>query len=90
MTSAAEAEIGEMFINTQEAIPQQMTLVEMGHPQPRTPMQTDNYAAYSVVTNNVQPRITKAMDMRFHWLRCRGSQGQLRYYWRPGTADLDY
>ena len=69
-TSVAEAEIGEMFINTWEAVPQRMTLVEMGHPQPRTPMQTKNSSAYSVVTNNVQPRRTKAMDMHFYWLRC--------------------
>ena len=68
-----------------------MTLVEMDHPQPRTPMHTDNSAARYVVTNNVQPQRKKAMDMRFHWLRCRDAQGQFRYYWRPGTANLgDY
>ena len=76
MTLAAEAEIGAMFINVREAVPQQMNLVEMGHPQPRTPMQTENSAVHSVVTNNVQPRRTKSMDMRFHWLRCRDDQGQ--------------
>ena len=91
MMSAVEAEIGAMFINAQEVVPQWMTLVEMGHPQPQTPMQMDNSAAHSVVTNNVQPRITKAMEMRFHWLRWRDAQGQFRYYWRPGTANLgDY
>ena len=91
MTSAAEAEIGAMYINAREAVPQRMTLSEMGHPQPRTPMQTNNLAAHAVVTNNVQPRITKAMDMRFHWLRCRDVQGQFRYYWKPGTMNLgDY
>ena len=88
MTSAAEAEIGAMFINSREAVPQQMTLVKMGHPQPRSPMQTDNSAAHAVVNNNVQPRVTKAMDMRFHWLRCKDAQGQLFYYWRPGNANL--
>ena len=67
MTSAAEAEIGAMYINAREAVPQIMTLSEMGHPQPR--------------------RI-KAMDMRFHWIRCRDAQGQFRYYWKPGTMNL--
>jgi len=80
-----------MFINAREAVPTRKTLEEMGHPQPTTPMQTDNSAAHSVVTNNVQPKRTKAMDMRFHWLRCRDAQGQFRYYWRPGTMNLaDY
>ena len=87
MTSAAEAEIGAMFINGREAVPARKTLEEMGHPQPRTPMQTDNTAAHSVVTNNIAPKRTKAMDMRFHWLRCRDAQGQFRYYWRPGVQN---
>ena len=91
MSSACEAEIGAMFMNAKEAVPARKTLEEMGHPQPRTPMQTDNSAAHSVVTNNIQPRRTKAMDMRFYLLRCRGSQGQFRYYWMPGTQKLaDY
>ena len=91
MASAAEAEIGAMYVNAREAVPVRRTLIEMGHPQPRTPMQTDNSAAHSVVTNNVQPKRTKAMDMRFYWLRCRDAQGQFRYYWRPGSVNLaDY
>ena len=91
MTSAAEAEIGAMYINAREAVPQRMFLSDMGNPQPRTPMQTDNSAAHAVVTNNVQPRRTKAMDIIFHWIRCRDTQGQFRYYCKPGTMNLgDY
>ena len=89
--SAAEAEIGEMYINARESVPQIMTLSEMGHMQPRTPMQTDNSAAHAVVTNNVQPRRTKALDMIFHWIRCRDTQGQFMYDWKPGPMNLgDY
>jgi hypothetical protein len=66
-------------------------LAEMGHKQPKTPIQTDNTTACGVVNNNIQPRRTKAMDMRFHWLRCRDSQGQFRYYWGPGINNrADY
>ena len=91
MTSATEAEIGAMYINAREAVPQRMTLSEMGHPQPKTPMQTDNSAAHAVVTNNVQPRRKKATETIFHWLRCRDAQGQFRYYWKPGTMNVgDY
>ena len=91
MTSAAEVEIGAMFINNWEAVPQRMTLVEMGHPQPRITMQMDKSAAHAVFTSNVQPIRTKAMDTKFHWLRCRDAQGQFRYYWRLRTANLgDY
>ena len=91
MSSAAEAELGALYINAREAIPQRNVLEEMGHKQPPTPMQTDNSTALGVVNNNIQPRRTKAMDMRFHWLRCRESQQQFRYFWRPGhTNRADY
>ena len=91
MTSACEAEIGAMYINGREAVPARKTLEELGHPQPRTPMQTDNTAAQAVVANNVQPKRTKAMDMRFHWLRDRAAQKQFRIYWRCGpTNRADY
>ena len=91
MSSACEDDIGAMYMNAKEAVPATKTLMEMGHPQPPTPLQTDNSAAHSVVSNNIQPRRTKAMDMCFYWLRCRDAQGQFRYYWMPGTQNLaDY
>ena len=69
MTSAAEAEIGEMYINARESVPQRMTLSEMGHLQPRTPTQTNNLAAHAVVTNNVQPRSYTTLFRSWHKLR---------------------
>jgi hypothetical protein len=83
MSSAAEAELGALYINASEAVPMRKLLTEMGHKQPKTPIQTDNTTACGVVNNSIQPRRTKAMDMRFHWLCCRDSQGQFRYYWGP-------
>ena len=80
-----------MYVNSREAVSARQSLNEMGHRQPRTPMQTDNTVAHSFVTNNVQPKHTKAMDMRFHWLRCRDAQEQFRYYWRRGSQNwADY
>ena len=91
MSSAAEAELAALYINAREAIPQRQCLEEMGHKQPPTPMQTDNTTALGVVNNNIQPKRTKAMDMRFHWLRCREAQHQFRFFWRPGhTNKADY
>jgi hypothetical protein len=91
MSSATEAELGALYINAREAVHIRNILHEMGHPQPPTPMQTDNSTANGVLNNNVQPKRTKAMDMRFHWLRCRMAQAQFRFHWRPGTFNLgDY
>ena len=91
MSSAAEAEIGAMYVNARKAVPVRKIMDEMGHRQPRTPMQADNLAAHSVVTNNVQPKRTNAMDMRFYWLMCRNTQGQFQYYWTQGSQNwADY
>jgi hypothetical protein len=63
----------------------------MGHPQPHTPIQTNNTAAKGVINNKIQPKQTKAMDMHFHWLRNQEAQGQFRIYWHPGKSNLaDY
>jgi hypothetical protein len=91
MSSAAEAELGALFINAKTAVSMRQTLIELGHPQPCTPIQTDNATAHALLTNKILPKALKAMDMRFHWLRCRDAQGQFRYYWQPGTQNLaDY
>jgi hypothetical protein len=91
MSSAAEAELGALFINAKTAVSMCQTLTELGHPQPRTPMQTNNTTAHALLTNKILPKALKAMDMRFHWLRCHDAQGQFCYYGRSGTQNLaDY
>ncbi len=71
MSSAAEAELGTLFLNAKEVVIIRQILTKMGHPQPRTPIQTDNTTAEAVVNNRVLPKRLKAMDMRIHWLKCR-------------------
>jgi hypothetical protein len=91
MSSAAEAELGALFINAKTSVSMRQTLAELGHPQPCTPMQTGNATAHVLLTNKILPKALKAMDIRFHWLRCHNAQGQFCYNWRPGTQNLaDY
>jgi hypothetical protein len=91
MSSAAEAEIGALFINAKEAVHVRRILTEMGHAQPQTPIQTDNSTADGVVNSRVRPKRTKAMDMRFEWLLDREQKQQFKIYWRPGKSNLaDY
>jgi hypothetical protein len=66
--SAAEAEIGALYLNAKEGIYLRQILFEMEHPQPPTPIQTDNTTPEGVINNKIQPKQTKAVDMRFHWL----------------------
>jgi hypothetical protein len=45
MSSAAEAEIGAVFINAKEGTVLCTSLEGLGHPQPPTPLETDNTTA---------------------------------------------
>ena len=91
MSSAAEAEIGALFINSRQAIPARVTVEELGHTQPPTPIQTDNTTALGFVSKNLQPKATKSADMRYWWMRDRADQKQFRYYWGKGESNrADY
>ena len=91
MSSASEAELGALYLNAKEAIYLRQILHEMGHTQTRTPICTDNTTAEGVINNKIQPKRTKAMDMRFHWLRDCEAQQQFKFIWRPGKTNLaDY
>jgi hypothetical protein len=86
MSSAAKAKIGALYINARKGVKEHNILEEMAHTQPPTPIQTDNLTADGIINLRVQPKRTKAMDMRFHWLRDWSvNQKQFRFYWRPGT-----
>ena len=91
MASASEAEIAGLFMNAQKAVPIRMALIEMGHPQPATPLRTDNQAANGILTGKFKQKRSKAIDMRFHWLRNRVEQKQFNVHWAPGQINLgDY
>ncbi len=91
MASATEAELAALYIVAREAVYIRIILEELGHKQPATPLQTDNAMADAVCNGKIQPKRTKAMDMRFHWLRDRECQEQFRIYWRPGKCNYaDY
>jgi hypothetical protein len=44
-------------------------LEEMGHPQPPTQIQTDNSASYGILNNKANQKLSKAMYMRFYWVK---------------------
>ena len=80
MTSAAEAKFGDLFLNYQEYVPIRITLEKMGYSQPPTPAQFDNSTALGIATRTIKQRKSKAMDMRFYWIRERRNQDQFNIY----------
>ena len=91
MSSATEAEVAGLFLNGQDAIMLRNTLEFLGHPQPATPIQTDNSCAEGIANDTVKQKRSKAMDMRFYWIRDRVRQGQLKIHWKKGQDNYaDY
>jgi len=91
MASATEAEVGALFHSAQDACVLRTTLEFLGHPQPATPIQTDNSCAEGIINDTVKQKRSKAIDMRFYWVRDRVSQGQFKIHWKKGQDNLgDY
>ena len=84
MASAAEAEYGNIFVNTQTSVPIRTTLSEMVCKQGPTAIQVDNSTAVGITTKEFLQKKSKAMDMRFYWINNRIEQVQFQVFWRPG------
>ena len=71
VSSAAEAEISGVYHNSPAAIPIRIILQALNHPQPPTPIKTDNSTAHGFIHENVHQKRSKSWDMRYYWLRGR-------------------
>jgi hypothetical protein len=54
VASAAEAELGALFLNCKQVTIFWLTLEEMGHPRPPTPIPCDNLTADGIAHNTVK------------------------------------
>ena len=81
MASEAEAKIGALFMNAQEAAGICTCLKAMGFPQPATVMKTDDITANGIINNTMKQKRSKAIDMQSCWLRDRANQGQFHVCW---------
>jgi hypothetical protein len=54
VASAAESEVGACFHNAQSGAPLRVTLTELGHIQPPTPLRADTSTAYGIVNETIK------------------------------------
>jgi hypothetical protein len=66
--STAEAELGTLFLNAQEAKVIRLVLEELGHTQPPSPIHIDNTATVGIVNNTIKQQRSGAMEMIYFWL----------------------
>jgi hypothetical protein len=88
-SSVAEAEYAACFINAQHAVWLRVVLEALGYPQRApTPLLCDNLCAVGLANNTVKAKRSKAIDMRYHWVRDRIRLGHIHVYWRKGADNL--
>ena len=91
VSSSAEAEVAGIFHNAGMALPIRNILKALNHPQPPTPLKTDNTTATGFVYDNIHQKRSKSWDMRYHWLRDKLTQQQFDIYWQSGiTNEANY
>jgi hypothetical protein len=63
----------------------------MGYPQGPTIIMCDNTSAIGIATDSIKQKRSKAIDMRFHWIRDRVRQSQFTIAYIPTSQNLaDY
>ena len=62
-SSAAEVELGALFLNTEEAQIVRLILAELGYPMPQTPIHIDNTTAVGIVNSTIKRKRSRAMEM---------------------------
>ena len=65
VASAAESELGALFLSCKEGKIMQLTLQEMSHPQPATPIHCDNMTAAGIANDTIKKQRSRSMEMRF-------------------------
>ena len=66
-------------------------LSRLGYPQPPTTILCDNTTAIGLANDNIKMKRSKAIDMRFHWIRDRVRQNQFYLVYIPTKENIaDY
>ena len=76
VASAAESEYAAIFAGAQHGAYLSTVLTDLGYPQDPIIIMADNTTAIGIATDSIKQRRSKAVDMRFHWVRDRTRQGQ--------------
>ena len=89
--SAAEAELGALFMCIQEGRIIRLILEELGHPQPATPIHCDNATAVGITNGTVKMQRSRSMEMRYFYSCDQVKRNIFSVKWHPGQENLgDY
>ncbi len=91
VASAAEAKLSALYHNCQTGMIFRLTLKEMGHTQPKTPVHCDNATTVGIATNSIKQQHSCSTEMWFFWVGDKMAQGMYDISKQPGIGNLaDY
>ena len=88
VTSAAEAELGTLFLNCCEAKIIRLILSELGHEQPPTHVHCNNKTTVGIANNTDKKQRSHSMEMHFFWVADQVQMGTFDVQWHPGQENL--
>lgn len=93
VSSACEGEYATAFLMAQLSMPLRVQLADLGYKQDMftngsTLLTTDNQCAEGIANESIKLKRSRAMDMRYHWLRDRVKLGDFTVKWRKNTHSL--
>jgi len=89
--SAADTELGALFMNIKEGRIICLTLAEIGHPQPPTPINVDNTTAVGIKNDTIKKQRSKSFKMRYFYACDQVKVGNFDVQHQPDAENIgDY
>ena len=85
--SIAETEYAALYINGTAAAWERTIFPALSYPEQITIIITDNECAEGIATDRLTVRKSKAISMRYHWIRDRVCLNEFSILWRPGNPN---
>jgi hypothetical protein len=83
----SEAEYAALYINGSAAAWIRTNFAAVGYPQKPTVIITDNSCAEGIANDTLTAKKSKAIAMRYHWIRDRVRLGEFLVQWKPGSEN---
>ena len=89
--SAAEAELGSIFLNTQDTVKLCIALQELVHTHTPTHIHTDNTKEMVIIHKKINQQQSRAMNTRYFWTISKQDEKTIDVSWHPGRENIaDY
>jgi hypothetical protein len=88
VASTVEAELGAFYLYCKEGMIFHLTLEDLGHLKPKSPIYCNNATTVGIANNTVKWKRLLSMEMRYFWICDKVAQDAYNIKWHPGQENL--